>query len=169
MKNSITQLNASRSEGFSLLDLLIVVVIVGIIVSYLIGQITTIQKPLARTNAAQRLTAYVQSARSDSIRRHANEMNRMAQITVFDAHSYNVSFDSNGDGNLDPPIFVDLKEQKIKLDGPFPRMYMFDAQGRTVDAGRNPIPAASITLSNASGKSVINVSNVTTSKTKSGS
>ena len=149
----------SRDAGFSVLDVLICVVILGIIVTYILGQISTIQKPLARNNAAQRLTMYVQNARSDSIRRHANEMNRMAQITVFDAYSYNVSLDANGDGALDPPVFVDLKEQNIKIDGPFPRMYMFDAQGRTVDASGNPVPVGSITLFNGSGKSVVNVTN----------
>lgn len=152
---------SDASAGFSVLDMLIVVVIVSIIVTYLLGQISTIQKPLVRTNAAQRLTAYVQTARSDSIRRHASEITRMAQITVVDAHGYNVSLDANGDGNLDPPVFVDLKDQNLKIDGPFPRMYMFDAQGRTVDPGRNPITSGSITLSNASGKSVINLSNPT--------
>ncbi|HEX3229931.1 MAG TPA: GspH/FimT family protein [Pyrinomonadaceae bacterium] len=149
------------SAGFSVLDMLIVVVIVSIIVTYILGQISTIQKPLARTNAAQRLTAYVQTARSDSIRRHASEINRMAQITVVDAQGYNVSLDANGDGNLDPPVFVDLKDQNLKMDGPFPRMYMFDAQGRTVDPGRNPITSGAITLSNGSGKSVINLVNPT--------
>jgi len=157
------------SAGFSVLDMLIVVVIVGIIVTYVLGQISTIQKPLARTNAAQRLMAYVQNARSDSIRRHANEINRMAQITVLDAQGYNVSLDANGDGNLDPPVFVDLKEQNLKIDGPFPRMYMFDAQGRAVDAGRNPIPSASITVFNGSGKSLINVANPTPTSAKSAS
>ena len=129
--------NSNRDAGLSVLDLLIVVVILGIIVTYILGQISTIQKPLARTNAAQRLTMYIQNARSDSIRRHATEMNRMAQITVFDAHSYNVSLDTNGDGILDPPVFVDLTGAKYQEDRrPFPRMYMFDAQGRTVDASR---------------------------------
>ena len=149
--------------GGGLLATLIVVVIVAIIVTYVLGQIRTIQRPLARTNAATRLTAYVQTARSDSIRRHASEINRMAQITVVDAQGYNVSLDANGDGNLDPPVFVDLKDQKLKIDGPFPRMYMFDAQGRTVDAGRNPIASGSITISNGSGKSVINLTNPTSS------
>jgi len=151
--------NSNRNAGFSVLDLLIVVVVFGIIVTYLLGQISTIQKPLARTNAAQRLNMYVQNARSDSMRRHASDMTRMAQITVFDAHSYNVSLDANGDGFLDPPVFVDLKDQNIKIDGPFPRMYMFDAQGRAVDAARNPIFSGSITLFNGSGKSVIDVAN----------
>ena len=154
---------SSTSAGFSVLDMLIVVVIVAIIVTYILGQISTIQKPLARTNAAQRLTAYVQTARSDSMRRHASEITRMAQITVVDAQGYNVSLDANGDGNLDPPIFVDLKDQKLKIDGPFPRMYMFDAQGRTVDPARNPITSGSITISNGSGKSVINLTNPTSS------
>ena len=147
----------SRNEGFSVLDLLIVVVIVAIIVSYILAEVATIQKPLVRTNAAQRLTMYIQNARSDSMRRHADEITRMAQITVFDAHSYNVSLDANGDGHLDPPIFVDLKEQNVTIDGPFPRMYMFDSQGRTVDPAHNPITSASITLFNGSGKSVVNV------------
>ena len=79
-----------------MLDMLIVVVIVSIIVTYILGQISTIQKPLARTNAAQRLTAYVQTARSDSMRRHASEITRMAQITVVDAQGYNVSLDAKG-------------------------------------------------------------------------
>ena len=153
--------NRNGSAGFSVLDMMIVVVIVAIIVTYVLGQIRTIQRPLARTNAATRLTAYVQTARSDSIRRHASEINRMAQISVVDAHGYNVSLDANGDGNLDPPVFVDLKDQKLKIDGPFPRMYMFDAQGRTVDPSRNPITSGSITLSNGSGKSVINLVNPT--------
>ena len=159
---------SNTSAGFSVLDMLIVVVIVSIIVTYILGQIMTIQKPLVRTNAATRLTAYVQTARSDSIRRHANEINRMAQITVVDAHGYNVSLDANGDGNLDPPVFVDLKDQNLRIDGPFPRMYMFDAQGRTVDPSRTPITSGSITLSNGSGKSVINLTNPTPS-VKSGS
>jgi Tfp pilus assembly protein FimT len=159
---------SSASAGFSVLDMMIVVVIVAIIVTYVLGQIRTIQKPLARTNAAQRLTAYVQTARSDSMRRHASEITRMAQITVVDAQGYNVSLDANGDGNLDPPIFVDLKDQNLKIDGPFPRMYMFDAQGRTVDPGRNPITSGSITLSNGSGKSVINLTN-SSSSAQSGS
>ena len=93
----------------------------------------------------------------------------MAQITVLDAHGYNVSLDANGDGALDPPVFVELKEQNLKIDGPFPRMYMFDAQGRTVDAGRNPLPSASITLFNGSGKSVINVANLSPPSATSGS
>src|SRR5262245_177503 len=111
-----SSLKSNRSAGFSVLDMMIVVVIAAIIVTYILGQISTIRKPLARTNAAQRLTAYVQSARSDSIRRHADEPTRMAQITVLDAYGYNVSLDANGDGTLDPPVFVDLKDQKLKLD-----------------------------------------------------
>jgi len=160
--------NRNGSAGFSVLDMLIVVVIVAIIVTYVLGQISTIQKPLARKNAAQRLTAYVQNARSDSIRRHASELDRMAQITVLDAQGYNVSLDANGDGALDPPVFVDLKDQNLKIDGPFPRTYMFDAQGRTVDPSLNPISSASITLF-GSGKSVINVANLSPSSAKSGS
>ena len=164
MKNNAPDATSDGSAGFSVLDMMICVVIVAIIVTYVLGQIKTIQKPLVRTNAAQRLMTYVQNARSDSIRRHANENNRMAQITVFDAQGYNVTMDANGDGTLDPPVFVDLKEQNLRIDGPFPRMYMFDAQGRTVDAGHNPLPTASITLFNGSGKSVINVASVTPGK-----
>jgi len=155
-----------RNAGFSVLDMLIVVVIVAIIVTYVLGQIRTIQKPLARTNAAQRLTAYIQNARSDSMRRHASEITRMAQITVVDAQAYNVSLDANGDGTLDPPIFVDLKDQNLRIEGPFPRMYMFDAQGRTVDPSSNPISSASITVFNGSGRSVIDVAGNAASRTR---
>jgi type II secretory pathway pseudopilin PulG len=157
------------NAGVSVLDMMIVVVIAAIIITYILGQISTIQKPLARTNAAQRLTGYIQNARSDSMRRHASEITRMAQISVVDAHAYNVSLDANGDGTLDPPVFVDLKDQNLRIEGPFPRMYMFDAQGRTVDPSSNPISSASITIFNGSGRSVIDVAGGAAAKTRSGS
>jgi len=80
MKHNAPHGSSAGCAGFSVLDLMIVVVIGAIIVTYVLGQLSSIQKPLVRTNAAQRLTTYVQKARSDSIRRHANENNRMAQI-----------------------------------------------------------------------------------------
>src|SRR5437868_2226900 len=160
MKNRDYSQENSTSRGFSVLDLLIVVVILSIIVTYVLAQIRVIQRPLARTNAAQRFTAYLQNARSDSMRRHATETNRMAQITILDAHGYNVAMDANGDGILDPPSFIDLADQHLQIDGPFPRTFMFDAQGRTVDPNRTPITTASITFSDGSGKNVIKIADV---------
>ena len=149
----------NRSTGFSVLDLMIAVVFVFIIVSYVLTQVVMMRKSQARTNAADKIASYLRTARSDSIRRHALEPERMARITILNDQSYNVVIDANGDGVLDAPIVVPVG-WRVKMNGPFPRTYMFDWIGRTVDSDSKVDASTSLTFTDDSGTSAVKLSDI---------
>ena len=143
--------------GFATVDLLIVAVIILIIVSYAWTAMTQLQSWHARSGAAQQFANYLEMARSDSMRRRATDA-QMAQVTILNDNFYEVRLDADGDGVLDAPRVVSLAEQKLMINGPFPRTFMFDSTGKAVDASRNAINATAVTFGNRSGKSAVTVS-----------
>jgi type II secretory pathway pseudopilin PulG len=143
-------------NGFSILDLLIVMVMIGIVVSLALPFMRTAQKPLLRANAVQQFSSYLQEARSDSKKRRASAAPQMAQITILSDRYYYVMIDSNGDGVLDPPLVVNLEDRRIRMNGPFPRTFMFDWLGRVFDPNQNMVLAPAVTFTNESGKTVVN-------------
>ena len=84
----------------------------------------------------------------------------MARITILTNHSYSVAIDANGDGVIDSPVMVNMAEQKVVLGDPAPRTLMFDWLGRTVDSYLSVTQESSVTVSNNSGTSLINVSDI---------
>lgn len=158
MKTSSTSTrNLRSSKGVSMLDLLIVMMLAGTVMSFMMAGLGQAQKPLVLTNAAQQFSSYVQQARSDSKKLHATTAPQMAQVTILNDRYYTVTLDSNGDGALDPPMVVSLEERRVRMDGPFPRTFMFDWLGRTFDPNQNMMPAPAVTFANAdqSGKTVV--------------
>ncbi len=151
---------ASTSQGFSVLELLIVVVMILIVISYIVTQTIQAQKPLLRTDAAQQFANYLERARNDSMRRHASDVAQMAQVTILNDRFYTVTMDSDGDGVLDAPLVVGLAERHLKVGGPFPRNFMFDWQGRVVDSDQKLVHSPVITLANESGTSVVKLSDI---------
>jgi len=151
--------NKTKTEaGFGTVDFLIVAVIILIVVTYAWTAIMQAQRWQAREGAAQQFAGFLERARSDSMRRRAIDARQMAQITVLNATFYSVTMDENGDGALDVPRVVSLQEQQLTIDGPYPRTFMFDRSGKSVDSFGNPVPATIVTFANRSGKSVVNVS-----------
>ena len=116
-----------------------------------------LQRWHARSGAAQQFANYLQMARSDSMRRRATDA-QMAQVTILNDNFYEVRLDADGNGVLDAPRVVSLAEQKLMINGPFPRTFMFDSTGKAVDASRNAINATAVTFGNRSGKSAVTVS-----------
>src|SRR5437660_1080328 len=150
----------SCNEGFAMLDLLIAATIVSIVISYALTEIVHAQTAALRHRAAQEFSSYLERARNDSIRRHATDPRQMARITILTNHSYSVAIDANGDGVIDSPVMVNMAEQKVVLGDPAPRTLMFDWLGRTVDSYLNVTQESSVTVSNNSGTSLINVSDI---------
>src|SRR5215468_3861103 len=102
MRTSFTKNRGWKScEGASVVDLLIVVVIILIIVSYVWTTVIQAQLSHVRSHAAQQLATYMETARSDSVRRRATDSAVMAQVTLLNERFYSVSLDANGDGVLD--------------------------------------------------------------------
>ena len=149
---------SSSSQGFSTIELLIVVVIVLIVISYTLTTVVRGQKPAQRANAARQLANYLEQARNDSVRRRANAAAQMAQVTILNDKYYSVMLDANGDGTLDTPLVINLNDQRVSLNGPFPRTFMFDLAGKPVDTSANVIHPGPITITNSSGVTTIKVS-----------
>jgi Tfp pilus assembly protein FimT len=150
--------NSGRSDGFSTVDFLIVAVIILIVVTYAWTAITAAQRSHTREGAAQQFASFLERARSDSMRRRATDARQMAQITILNETFYSATIDENGDGALDVPRVVSLQDQQLTIGGPYPRTFMFDKSGKSVDSFGNVVQPTSITFGNRSGKSVVKVS-----------
>ena len=160
---STTSSRLIHNRGFTILDLLIVATIVSIVISYSLTEFVRAQTVALRHRVTQELSSYLKQARSDSVRRHATDPRQMARVTILSDHSYSVAIDANGDGVIDAPVMVNLAEQKVVLGDIAPRAFVFDWLGRIVDAQQNVIPSARVTVSNNSGTSLINVSDISLS------
>ena len=150
--------NSGRSAGFATVDFLIVAVIILIVVSYAWTAITQAQRTHTREGAAQQFASFLERARSDSMRRRATDARQMAQITVLNETFYEVTMDENGDGALDVPRVVSLQDQQLAIGGPYPRTFMFDRSGKSVDSVGNAVPATVVTFGNRGGKSAVKIS-----------
>jgi len=155
----------SSSQGFSTIELLMIVVIILIVITYTLSTVVRGQKPALRANAARQLVNYLEQARNDSVRRRANAASQMAQVTILNDKYYSVMLDANGDGALDTPLVINLNDQRVSLNGPFPRTFMFDLAGKPVDTGANVTHPSPITVTNSSGVTTIRISDIGQSPT----
>lgn len=148
----------ARERGASLLELLIVVMIIGIASTWAFLRIVEAQQAAQLAAQTQQLTAYLDKARLDSIRRRATNVNQMARVSIDSATTYSVTLDSNGDGQLDAARVFSLPPGGITFNlAAYPTVIIFNWRGRIVDASGNQISSpASISLrdSHGSGPSI---------------
>ena len=131
-------LKKSADRGFSLLELLIVITMISVIIGFAFIQIARAHQLMIRANAAYQLTAYLEKARLDSVRRRPTSTAQMAQVSIINATFYSVAIDSNGDGTLDAPQVISLPtDAQLHFDTPYPRTIYFNWRGRTVDSAGN--------------------------------
>jgi hypothetical protein len=113
-------------------------------------------KSVERTSAAAEIANYLQKARADSMRRNARDTKQMAQVKIFNRRYYAVAIDGDNDGNLDVPLVKSLPEPLgVEMEGPFPKTYIFDWLGQTVDLQNQRVPAPPLVIGNSSGASAI--------------
>jgi type II secretory pathway pseudopilin PulG len=149
-------LKNSHSRGFSPLEILIGIAMISMIVGFAVLKFAQGRGTASRTNIAVEFANYLQKARLDSMRRNARDMDQMAQVKVFNRKFYSVALDADGDGQLDIPLVMSFPpEQDVEIDGPFPKTFIFDWQGQTVDAENRHIAPEAITVTNGSGASTI--------------
>ena len=112
-----------------------------------------------RTSSSLELANYLQRARLDSIKRNASDVTQMAQVKMFNRNLYSVAIDGDGDNQLDIPLILSLPEhESLQFNGPFPKTYIFNHLGQTVDEDENRVAPQPITLSNDAGMSEIKFS-----------
>ena len=144
------------SPGFSIFELLIVVLMVSVITGYGIVRFRSSQVAIARVNAAQEFVAYLEQARLDSNRRQTNRVDQMAYVTVVDNKTYSYTIDANSDGWLDAPKQVTITTaNNLRIKGPFPKTFRYDSLGRTVDFNNNVIAPPLVVFTNSKGTSTV--------------
>ncbi|MDQ3754586.1 MAG: type II secretion system GspH family protein [Acidobacteriota bacterium] len=95
--------------GFSLLQVLIVLAVLGIVAAFATINIAEARANMRRINSARQVAGHLEKARVDSIRRHADETptDTRASVTIVDANTYRLTLDLDGDmsDGLDPQDF----------------------------------------------------------------
>lgn len=154
----ITHVLRKDNSGLSVVELLIGVAMVTVIAGFVVVQIFRRPRVTTRTNAANEIAAHLKKARSDSMRRRVTDVKQMAQVKVFNRQFYSVAIDADGDGQLDIPLVMSFPDQGIEIAGPFPKTFIFDESGKTVDANKRPVPSQAVILRDSSGATAIKLS-----------
>src|ERR1041385_5501676 len=89
-------------RGISVLEMIIVMSTITILVAFAFVGITRARASLRLSGAIREFGAYIEKARVDSIRRHADTLAQGAGVSINnDRASYVVSIDFDGNGTLD--------------------------------------------------------------------
>ena len=95
------------ASGFSLLQLLITVAIIGVVTAYALIQLSNAQQAMRLSSSSREFMNYTEKARIDSIRRHAMTPAQMASISVTGLRQYTITMDFNFDGAVETRV-IDL-------------------------------------------------------------
>jgi prepilin-type N-terminal cleavage/methylation domain-containing protein len=139
----------SFQNGFSAIELLITITVITLITAFATMGITRARATMRLAGAAREFAAYIEKARVDSIRRHADGEGEWASVTINpDRTSYTVTF---------APFGSDLSTRTITLPAGVTfdtaETIAFDWRGRTqstVGSDKEANAQVSITLRNSS-------------------
>lgn len=151
-------LTASKQNirGFSKTELLLVGVMVLMVTGFAVASLVRASRTVDRTKTAIELANYLKKARVDSMRRGAVDVNQMAQVRIFNRRFYSIAIDGDNDGQLDIPLVMSLPEDPgVEINGPFPKTYIFDWLGQTVDLQNQRVMPPPMIVGNGAGASAI--------------
>jgi len=122
-------------RGFSLIEVFIVLVIIGIVTTFALLAFGSAKVDLHRQAVAREFKIYLERARFDSVKRRAEDPDR-AEVVLTSATSFTVQLDFNEDGVLqDNEIrtvdFTDRSNTRIEVTDalPYPVTISFDRRG----------------------------------------
>lgn len=135
------------------MEVLIVLMIIGVASAWAFMRIVDAQQSVRLSGATQELTAFLDKARLDSIRRHATTAGKMARVSIDSPTSYSVWLDANGDGEIDLPRVFNFPQGGISFNvANFPTVIRFNWRGRVADAeGEQTSTPATVNLQDANG------------------
>ncbi|HEX8746169.1 MAG TPA: hypothetical protein VF717_03160 [Pyrinomonadaceae bacterium] len=158
-------------RGFSTIQLLVVVAIVGIISAMATMSISSAQLNMRRENTIREFKGYLEKARLDSIRRHATSTTDQATVTITAANSYQIAMDFNYDGTksssevrtvtIPSGNLVQFSMGSISL----PLTTRFDWRGRATSTQSDgtavtPVFTIANTVNNGSSPTVLNLTSM---------
>ena len=137
-------------------EVMIIIVIAAVVVGFVVKSILGGSPATYRTTNMVEIAGYLRNARADSMRRAAKDPSQMAQVKIFNRRLYSIAIDGDGDGNVDIPLVKSLPEQSgLSINGPFPKNYIFDWQGQTVDSQNRRVTPQPLSVADPSGVSAI--------------
>jgi prepilin-type N-terminal cleavage/methylation domain-containing protein len=144
------------NPGFSILEMLIVVLIIATISGYAVVTYMQTQANLARNEAALRFAMAVEKAQHDSTHRRNAPLEQMALVKVIDSKNYSLCIDGNGDGLIDSPVVTTLPDiHGMMIKGPYPKYLRFDWLGRVVDGHGEIVTAPLVTFATGRRTSIV--------------
>jgi prepilin-type N-terminal cleavage/methylation domain-containing protein len=141
-EKKMQQNNISKQSGFSLIELLIVIVLVFIVTAFALANFDRSKLQLQRQNVARELKMYLDRARFDAVKRRAEGSSRSI-VTIENNQSFSVTTDLNQDGTLNTATekrtlnFTGSNAGRFVGISTFPVNIYFDRHGHAVDANNN--------------------------------
>ena len=149
-------------SGFTLLQLLITVAIIGIVTAYAFTQLSNAQQAMRLSGSTREFMNYMEKARIDSIRRHAMTAAQMASVSITGLRSYTIAIDFNADGAIEPRL-IDLPQNRgvkfVTGSTTLPIKITYNWRGRptAVDGNGAAITAAVVLQDDAARTSTLNL------------
>lgn len=138
----------SPQSGFSLIEVFIVLVIMGILTTLAIMQLGQSRVDFQRQRISREFKIYLERARFDSVKRRAEIPAERASVVLTGARSFTVSLDFDGDGIMQSAEtrtinFADRTDATIQVSDSltYPVTIAFDRKGlaTATDGSNNPI------------------------------
>lgn len=123
---------SADERGFTILQSLIAIAVMAVICGFSILSLSSAKASLRLQNSVRQLSAYLEKARLDSIRRHATSStgtNRMSSVVFTDANNYDVTMDFAGSGTVSTRT-IPFEQGVAIISTPLPNVN-FDWRGRT--------------------------------------
>lgn len=142
-------------RGFSTVELIITATILTIVTGLGLMGITRAKASIRLSGSAREFASYIEKARVYSIRRHADEASKRANVAINDDKtSYNVSMDLDGDGGMDTRTInlpSGIKFETVET-------IAFDWRGRTWNtAGGTTEPNAQVSITLKYGTDAVSI------------
>ena len=90
----------SPQSGFSLIEVFVVLVIIGILTTLAIMQLGTSRVDFQRQRISREFKVYLERARFDSVKRRAEAAGERASVVLNDARTFTVTLDFDGNGTI---------------------------------------------------------------------
>ncbi len=160
----------SRESGFSVLELILVVAVIGVVSTFAYVRLASSREVMRVTNSSREFTNFVQKARLDSIRRHYVSLTATpavipAAVTINTATTYTVTGDFDGNGVTDTlrELQTGVAFSAAATDGSaatLPITLTFDWRGRAtcVDAAAKAVNSFTVVDSGGTWKNTIAIS-----------
>lgn len=128
----------NSQSGVSVMEMLIVLAVVAIIVTFAVSRFGRSGDNLQRQNIAREFKVSLERARFDSVKRRANVCADMSRVTINDATSFSLTTDLNQNGTLETAeaqnrSFANQSDVTMVGNGiTFPVTIRFDERGHAL-------------------------------------